>query len=207
MATTTSGSCLPAYRQRGELSTSTLLEIYAPRAVARSFRDVKTVSQALGLRKSGAVLSLGTLAKDNGAAKVETILKMQLVELNDLLGLKTSMTKAQVEAMASDILDLYPHLTIADVNIVLGRIRRGECGKLYDRLTMPQLMQIFSDYNDERCEEAARQSRAEAESCRWEHEREDKDRQTWHNALKASLMSAAKAQEAETGIKANSDGK
>ena len=81
MATTTSGSCLPAYRQRGELSTSTLLEIYAPRAVARSFRDVKTVSQALGLRRNGAVLSLGTLAKDNGAAKVETILKMQLVEL------------------------------------------------------------------------------------------------------------------------------
>ena len=198
---------MPAYRQRGELSTSTLLEIYAPRAVARSFRDVKTVSQALGLRKSGAVLSLGTLAKDNGAAKVETILKMQLVELNDLLGLKTSMTKAQVEAMASDILDLYPHLTIADVNIVLGRIRRGECGKLYDRLTMPQLMQIFSDYNDERCEEAARQSRAEAESYRDDRERVDKDRQAWHNALKASLMSAAKAQEAETGIKANSDGK
>lgn len=198
---------MPAYRQRGELSTSTLLEIYAPRAVARSFRDVKTVSQALGLRRNGAVLSLGTLAKDNGAAKVETILKMQLVELNDLLGLKTSMTKAQVEAMASDILDLYPHLTIADVNIVLGRIRRGECGKLYDRLTMPQLMQIFSDYNDERCEEAARQSRAEAESYRDDRERVDKSRQAWHNALKASLMAAAKAREAEAGIKANSDGK
>ena len=204
-ATNTNGISLQAYSRRGTLAKHELLAAYAPKAVTKAFRDITTAGQALALCRDKRVVTLSALSRDHGEEKAEIILRMQLVELNDLLGLKSPMTVAQIEAASAELLRMYPYMSIADINIVLGRIKRGECGKLYDRLTMPQLMQFFSEYNDERCEEAARQSRAEAESCRWEHEREDKGCQAWHNALKASLMAAVKTREAET--KANSDGK
>lgn len=171
-----------------------------------AFRDVTTPAQALAVARSG-VASLSQLSRTMGGTKVEALMKLYLIELNEVLGLKSPLSEAQINAIAAEIPAKYPWLTMADVNLVFRRVKCGECGKLYDRLTMPQLMQIFSEYNDERCEEAARQSRAEAESYRDDRERVDKGRQAWHNALKASLMAAAKAREAEAGIKANSDGK
>lgn len=143
------------------------LATYSPKEVAVAFRHVNDARTALEVARSGQVATLGGLVRQIGENKVLSLIKLYLIDLDDVLGLKTPMTEKQVDVAASEIYEHYPYLTFADVNLVFRRIRCGEYGKLYDRLTLPQLMQIFSSYNDERCDEAARISRAEAEDHRW----------------------------------------
>ena len=172
---------------------------YYPKEVALAFREVTTPAQALAAARSG-IATLSRLSRTMGGAKVEALMKLYLIELNELLGLKTPLSEAQIEAVAEEIPARYPYLTMADVNLVFRRLRCGECGRLYDRLTMPQLMRAFADYNDERCEEAARQARAEAESFRAERERSSpRGMAAWRDALKASFLAAARARAGDEG--------
>lgn len=147
------------------------LATYSPKECAVAFRDVRTAEDALAVAKSGKVATLMGLQRMLGETKITALMKMYLIELNEVLGLKQPMTEVQIDQTAEEIIARYRYLTMADINLVFRRIKCGECGKLYDRLTMPQLMSIFADYDNERAEIAARQSVAESEYYKGNHER------------------------------------
>lgn len=131
------------------------------------------------------------LGRTLGPSKVAALMKLYLIELNEVIGLKIPMNEKQIDAAAEEILAKYPYLNMADINLVFRRIKCGEYGNLYDRLPMPQLMQFFSTYNDERCDEAARLSRQEAEMYKEAADRprsSEKDMASWKNALRSNFM-------------------
>lgn len=142
---------------------------YSPKQCAAAFREVRTTEQAIAIAKSGNIATLFALQRHFGADKVAALLKLFLIELNEVLGLKAPMTEAQIDQVADEIIARYRYLTMADINLVCRRIKCGECGKLYDRLTMPQLMSIFADYDNERADIAAQQSIAESEFYKGDH--------------------------------------
>ncbi|MDE5575496.1 MAG: hypothetical protein K2I87_07275 [Bacteroidales bacterium] len=166
---------------------------YSPERCAIAFRDVRTTEQAITLAKSGNIATLGALQRNCGVQKIAALLKLYLIELNEVLGLKSPMTEAQIDQVADEVLARYRYLTMADINLVFRRIKCGECGKLYDRLTMPQLMSIFADYDTERAEIAAQQSIAEAEYYKGDHTRSsDHARDVYQRARKMEFERAFK---------------
>lgn len=131
------------------------------------------------------------LGRTLGPSKVAALMKLYLIDLNEVIGLKTPMNEKQIDAAAEEILAKYPYLNMADINLVFRRIKCGEYGNLYDRLPIPQLMQFFSTYNDERCDEAARLSRQEAEMYKEASDRprvSEEGKMAWKAALKSGFL-------------------
>lgn len=107
--------------------------------------------------------SLAVLKKDFGAQKVETVIKLYLVELCELVNLKRPLREKQIDAIAMEVVSAYYSLTIADVHVIFRKARNGEFGELYESLDMPKVMKWFADYFAERCEAGANISIREAE--------------------------------------------
>lgn len=135
-----------------------LLTNYSPKILAKEFKGITTVRQALSTQAQ----NLYALRNNVGEEKVCTLMKVYLIELNEVLGLKQPFSEAQIEAIAEEIVGMYSCLTMADVHLIFKRIKTGYYGNLYDRLPPPQMLGFFKEYFDERCEEAERQSVNEA---------------------------------------------
>ena len=139
-----------------QLTTSSeSLTIYAPKNLARSYRDVRSVAQALDTPSA----SLATLRCTFGVEKAEALLKLQLVYLNEMLNLKRPLGEAQIDEIATEVLASQPHLTMVDVHVIMRRAMRGHYGEFYESLSMPKVLRWFSDYFEERCLTAAERSR------------------------------------------------
>lgn len=129
--------------------------------------EVRNVNDALALTESNREQfpSLATLRKDHGSQKVETIVKLYLVELCELVNLKRPLTERQIDAIAMEVVSRYYMLTIADVHVIFRKAKNGELGELYESMDMPKVMKWFSDYFNDRCETGANISLRESD--RW----------------------------------------
>lgn len=169
------------------------LTTYSPKEVSKAFRNVNSVSDALDVYKHHHIATLQGLQRNMGENKILALIKLYLIELNDLLGLKVPMSEAQIDAVAEEVLVKYRYFTMADINLIFRRIKCGEYEKLYDRLTMPQLMRMFAAYDDERCEESARRSIAESDYYKGQGMQRSALADAWHAANKSrfemSMMS------------------
>lgn len=141
------------------------MTIYNPESLGRQLMEVRTVDDALALASQNREQfpALSRLKRDFGAQKVETVIKLYLVDLVELVNLKRPLREKQIDAIAMEVVSTYYMLTIADVHVIFRRARNGEFGELYESMDMPKVMKWFSGYFAERCEAAANNSIREAE--------------------------------------------
>lgn len=118
------------------------------------YRDVQTIAHALDTSSE----SISFLRRALGREKVETIIKLQLIYLNELLNLKRSLTELQVDEIAAEVVSIHSSLQIVDVYLIMRRARTGYYGEFYESINMPKVLKWFSDYFEERCEVAANRS-------------------------------------------------
>jgi hypothetical protein len=116
--------------------------------------EIRGVNDALALAESNPAQfpSLAALRKDHGSQRAETVIKLYLVELCELVNLKRPLTEKQIDAIAMEVVSRYYMLTIADVHVIFRKAKNGEFGELYESMDMPKVMKWFSDYFNERCE-------------------------------------------------------
>lgn len=145
------------------VTSKNFLAIYDPERLNRELVEVRSVEDALSLSVREQLSSLAGLRREFGAQKVETIIKLYLVELCEMVNLIRPLREKQIEAIASEVVATYYALTIADIHVIFRRARNGEFGELYESLDMPKVMRWFSDYFAERCEAAANNSIRDAE--------------------------------------------
>lgn len=131
---------------------SVSLKTYSPNNFKRTLRSVSTVGKALEAKS----ISLGRLKKIHGEEKLEALIKVYLIDLNESLNLKRSLTERQIDDCAFEIVDQYPNLTVADLYLIMRRAKTGYYGTFYESINMAKIMTWFSDYFSERCSEAAR---------------------------------------------------
>ena len=143
--------------EKNQLATTTnneFLEIYSPKALQLQFREVTTIALALQTKSK----SIALLKNEYSEDKIAALIKLQLIELNEILNLKRPLSETQIDAIADEVLIQYYHLTMADIYLIFRRARIGHYGEFYESINMPKVLSWFRSYFDERCEEAARQS-------------------------------------------------
>lgn len=74
------------------------------------------------------------------------------------MNLGKNMNPEQMNETAYMIMDEYPFLTLADINLVFKRAKMGEYGNLYDRLDGSIIMGWFKTYFTHRLEAAEAES-------------------------------------------------
>lgn len=125
----------------------------------RSLSHVCNVSDALDAQTD----SLAALVRENGTEKVEAIIKIYLIQLNDLLNIKRPLTEIQIEETAIEIVSSFKLLTMADIHVIFRRARRGEYGEMYETINMPKIITWFRQYDDERVQAAMERNERETE--------------------------------------------
>jgi hypothetical protein len=154
---------MEAKNDNQELATNTkrtFLEIYNPDNINRKLVKVRTVHDALKAAEDypTAYQAIGALRRHYGEKMVETVIKLYLVELCELVNLKRPLTEKQIDTIAAEVVASYYNLNIADIHVIFRKAKNGDFGNLYESLDMPKVMSWFADYFDERCEIAAEQS-------------------------------------------------
>lgn len=96
--------------------------------------------------------SLSRLSRNYGSQKIESVIKLYLVELCELVNLKRPLTERQIDAIAMEVVSRYYALTFADVHVIFRKARNGDFGELYESLDMPKVMKWFADYFNDRCD-------------------------------------------------------
>ena len=102
--------------------------------------------------------NLSYLRKKSGKKQTLALLKLYLIDINELLNLRNPLTERMIDEIAETILNDYFFLTIADIYLIFKRIKTGHYGEFYGSINMPKVCQVFYDYSNERLDLAAQQS-------------------------------------------------
>ena len=129
--------------------------------------SLKGVSDAL----SRQTLSLVQIKKGKGGQFLRSYISMWLIYLNEVLNLNNPLTEAQIELCAEQIMADYHHLKISELSLIFKRIVSGECGELYERISMPKIMNIFRQYDQERTDVVVTQNQQAHEQFRYQENR------------------------------------
>ena len=97
---------------------------------------------------------------------VQAYIESWIVNLRMFFNVGRAMTDAQTFETAMLIVDTFPCLNMADINLVFKKAKSGYFGQIYDRIDGNVIMGWFHRYFDERCERAAERSQREADSMR-----------------------------------------
>lgn len=101
---------------------------------------------------------LAVLRRDYGNEKIESVIKLYLIDLCENVNLKRPLKDTQVDNIAREVVATYFNLTIADVHVIFRKAKTGEYGEFYESLDMPKVISWFRGYFNTRCEIAAEQS-------------------------------------------------
>lgn len=141
-----------------------LPELYSPVAVRKRYVAVTNPAQCVQLSRSGEPCLL-KMSKQGETAKVQlnATICLHLVVLDRFLHLKNPLSEEEVEFIASQIVSEYGGaLTFADLKVFFDRIKSGKYGKMYERLSAPDILTWLGQYFDERLDAAEQISINEA---------------------------------------------
>ena len=153
--------------QLATISNKEFLRVYSPNNCLMHSSSLKGVSDAL----SRQTLSLVQIKKGKGEVFLRSYISMWLIYLNEVLNLNNPLTEAQIELCAEQIMADYHHLKISELSLIFKRIVSGECGELYERISMPKIMNIFRQYEQERTEVVVTQNQQAHEQFRYRENR------------------------------------
>lgn len=111
--------------------------------------------------KSG-IPSLKLMQNRYGREQMIDFLVMQINNLHRLLNIENVMDVDAAIFAAESILDEFGLINLSDLRLVFTRAIRGQYGQFYNRITIPQMMDWFRKYFEERCNVCAQASEAEA---------------------------------------------
>ncbi|MDD4971921.1 MAG: hypothetical protein PHT07_21045 [Paludibacter sp.] len=107
--------------------------------------------------------TLASVKKRYGFDFIQAYIEGWIVNLREFINVGKKMTDLQCQETAMLIIEEYPSLTIADINLIFKKAKLGKYGSMYDRLDGQMILSWFEKHFDERCAAAANLSMREAD--------------------------------------------
>ena len=131
----------------------------SPAVVRRELAAVTDLDAAV--RIADRVPALAVVSRDYGREKAEIMIKAYLFDLEDYFDYDKKMNTAQLDFIASRMLDKYYGLTTADLHVIFGGIKSGMGGEFYGRIHPDAVLKEVEQYWNERCAAFAAKSYGE----------------------------------------------
>lgn len=128
-----------------------MLETYSPKAVEQRCASITTPLQCCFSGEK----NLLTLTRDFGQKKVEALVKVYLLEMNELLNLRNPLNEACIDRIASMVVKDYRNLNFADIRNLLDNGARGRYSRDGEVLMINYsiVMGWFERYSAKRCDD------------------------------------------------------
>lgn len=105
---------------------------------------------------------MGTVKKVYGDDFAQAYIETWIVNISEFVNIGKNMNENQIYETAQMILDSYPYFTLADINLIFKKAKKGDFGQIYDRLDGQIIFSWFTKYDQLRCSEAEEQSISQA---------------------------------------------
>lgn len=89
-----------------------------------------------------------------GPEKTEAYIQLWLVDLNECLNLNRPLKEHHIEQIAFMIMQSYKNISIADLNLIFSKAKKGGYGQFFESLSMPKVLGWFEEYYNDRADTA-----------------------------------------------------
>lgn len=141
-----------------KITRTQFVQDYKIPAVQKLCRNVNTPAQVFNTN----LPTIGTVKKVYGDDFAQAYIETWIVNISEFVNIGKNMNENQIYETAQMILDSYPYFTLADINLVFKKAKKGDFGQIYDRLDGQIIFSWFTKYNQLRCLEAEEQSISQA---------------------------------------------
>lgn len=128
-------------------SDKQLIELFNPKALMRSHGHLKKLDDVVNADKN----SIAYYRANFKPETVELAIEMQLIALNASINTHEKLSSDQIEEITFEIMNSYYHLSIIEVGYVFRKAKRGDYGRINYAINMPDVLQWFDKYAEERC--------------------------------------------------------
>jgi hypothetical protein len=132
---------------------------YSPAKCVRVFQQENTPARTL---KSEAP-TLGSIRREYSEDFQIAYISVWIVNLNDFVNALRKMSPDQIEETATIIVQEYPYMNLADINLIFRRIKKGEFGQLFAEIDGMKVLSWFEHYACERARAASEISMSHAD--------------------------------------------
>lgn len=141
------------YEQKSALPATMIgfMSEYAPGKCLRAFYRENTPV----LTMKSAAPTLASIRREYSEDFQIAYISVWIVNLNDFVNALRKMSPEQIEETATIIVQEYPYLNLADINLVFRRIKKGEFGQLFAEIDGMKILSWFEQYARERARTAA----------------------------------------------------
>lgn len=123
-------------------------------SIANVIKTVRTVEQALAMAMKGDVPTIRRMVGEVGEEQTAAFICKLLIDLSDFLQLSKPLTESHIMFIAETILAEFKMVTVADIEVVIKRIKSGHYGELYERLDSAKFLKYIRGYLEERIDAA-----------------------------------------------------
>jgi len=155
-----------------KISKSEFITKYDPARMVMEYRHVNSIAKAI--EEDGDGLSL--YVKQLGYDTVSAVIELHLLALNTSVNVGQPLSKFQIKEIAVELLATYYYLSPVEIGYIFRRIKRGDYGKLYGALNMPDLLGFFGAYAEERASHYINLSTKDIHN---DHSLRSEDREIW----------------------------
>jgi hypothetical protein len=137
---------LPGKKNKSEIVKYDPAEIVKQNTTPVNFNHVKTIQLAVKDNSD----TLASIRKKVGKNISLNIIKVWLINLNDYLNISRKMNPAQINETSELIYDEFYYFKIADIALLMKRIKTGYYGQFYESIDGMKLMDMFYKYAQDR---------------------------------------------------------
>lgn len=119
---------------------------FDPSSMMMEFRHVKSMTDAIQADNN----SVAFYRKQFNEDTVLAVIEMHLLSLCTSLNVHEKLNELQIKEIALEIVTVYYHLSIVEIQHVFKRAKRGEFGRINYSINMPDVLSWFSKYAEER---------------------------------------------------------
>jgi len=119
---------------------------FEPMQMLQELRNVKGMTDAIKADKNAISFYKNRIGED----VVLAVIEMHLISLGQAINVHEKLSKSQIKEIALEILTLYYFMNMVEIAHVFRKAKRGEFGPIKYAITMPDVLQWFASYSEER---------------------------------------------------------
>lgn len=121
---------------------------FEPMNMMKEFRSVNTLVKAIETD----VKSMAVQRRKIGEDPILAMIELHLLALNQSINVHEKLSPMQMSEISIEIVQNYYFMSFVEIAYVLKRAKSGHYGKISYSLNMPDIMQWFVKYAEERCQ-------------------------------------------------------
>jgi len=132
-----------------KIDKAKFLETFTPQNIRTQLSRVKSCSEAIKIDKNG----VSFYRKHIGQTEIETIIGALITNFQKSINVNKELTGFQIDELVNEIINSYYFLSIIEIAFIFKQAKTGKYKVNTFALSMPDVMQWFEQYTEERIKE------------------------------------------------------